>query len=216
LGLNRQTIGAMMLSRRATLLALALVPLARGSAAAVPVGQIIATRGQVYREFAGRREPASRGTLLNESDVVVTDAGAKAKLQLNDGTIVSVSENARLALMQYQSTSNNFTTRIWAEAGAMRFFFLRTLESSQFEVETETAVAGVRGTEWLMDVTTGNTGVALLNGTVAVRARAGGPEVLLQAPGQGTDIRAGQIPTVPVQWGAQRFATTLARASFDL
>jgi len=205
----------MKLSRRAALVVLTILPLVRAAAATLAVGQVIATRGAVFREAEGRRESATKGTLLHQGDAIVTDIGAKAKLQFNDGTIVSVSENARLALAQYQSTDNAYTTRLKAESGAMRFLFQRTLDQSRFEVETETAVAGVRGTEWLMDVSDTNTAVALLSGVVAVRARSGGPEVTLGTAGQGTDVRAGQAPTPPSIWGAQRFATVLARASFE-
>jgi hypothetical protein len=202
--------------RRAVLAALAVLPFAPAFAASVPVGQVTATKGTVFRERAGRRESAAKGTALEIGDAIVTEAAGKAKLQLNDGTIVSVGENARLVLAQYQGTENAYTTRLRAEQGAMRFLFQRALDLSRFEVETETAVAAVRGTQWLMDVKPGHTAVAMLSGVVAVIARgAPGGEVVLQQPGQGTDVRTGQAPTPPTVWGAQRFATTLARASFE-
>jgi hypothetical protein len=54
-----------------------------------------------------------------------------------------------------------------------------------------------------MDVMPGHTAVAMLSGVVAVSARgAPGGEVVLQQPGQGTDVRTGQAPTPPTVWGA--------------
>jgi hypothetical protein len=205
----------MNIDRRAVLLTLAALPFGRAVAAAPPVGQVIATKGAVFREAGGRREPAEKGMALAVGDVVVTAAGAKAKLLLNDGTIISLGENARLALAQYQGSDNAYTTRLRVEEGAMRFLFQRALDLSRFEVETETAVAAVRGTQWVMDVKPGHTAVAMLRGVVAVRARgAPGGEVVLSEPGQGTDVRTGAPPTPPVVWGAARFVSTLARASF--
>jgi hypothetical protein len=204
----------MMPDRRLVLAGLALMP-AAARAAAAPIGQVVATKGSVFRERAGHREPASRGTLLEAADACVTGPGGKARLQLNDGTLISVGENARVQLAQYQSVENGYTTRINAEAGAMRFLFLRSLDFSRFEVETETAVAAVRGTAWIMDVRPGHTAVALLEGRVAVRGTIGGAEVILDEAGQGTDVRSGAAPTPPVRWGAQRFQSTLARASFE-
>jgi hypothetical protein len=206
----------MQIRRRALLLSLALLPIGLAAAASPPVGQVVATKGAVFRESGGRREPAQKGTTLAVGDLVVTEAGAKAKLILNDGTIISLGENARLALAQYQGSDNAYTTRLRAEQGAMRFLFQRALDLSRFEVETETAVAAVRGTQWLMDVKPGHTAAAMLSGVVAVRAvGAPGGEVVLSEPGQGTDVRAGAAPTPPATWGAARFASTLARASFE-
>jgi hypothetical protein len=206
----------MELHRRSVIAALAVLPFAPAVAATTEVGQVLATRGAVFRESEGRREAASRGMPLHVGDVVVTGAGGKAKLQLNDGTIISVGESTRLALTQYQGTDNAYTTRLRAESGAMRFLFQRALERSHFEVETETAVAAVRGTQWLMDVQPGHTAVAMLTGIVSVRAvGALGGEVVLDQPGQGTDVRTGQPPTPVATWGAARFAATLSRASFE-
>jgi hypothetical protein len=206
----------MGIRRRAVVLILAALPFGPASAASPPVGQVAATKGAVFRESGGRREPVRKGTALAVGDVVVTEAGGKAKLLLNDGTIISLGENARLDIAQYQSTENAYTTRLRAEQGAMRFLFQRALDLSRFEIETETAVAAVRGTQWLMDVKPGHTAVALLGGAVAVRALgAPGGEVVLSEPGQGTDVRAGAAPTPPAVWGGARFAATLARASFE-
>jgi hypothetical protein len=202
--------------RRAVLAALAALPIAPAAAASPVIGQVMAVKGEVFRESGGRREPAAKGAALEVGDAIVTEAGGKAKLLLNDGTIVSVGEKARLLLAQYQGAANGYRTRLRAEQGAMRFLFQRALELSRFEVETETAVAAVRGTRWLMDVEPGHTAVALLDGSVAVTARgAPGGEVVLDRPGQGTDVRTGQAPTPPAIWGAQRFATVLSRASFE-
>ena len=202
--------------RRDVLASLTVLAFAPVAAAATIIGQVVATRGAVFRESAGRREPAAKGTALELGDTIVTDAGGKAKLQLNDGSIISVGEKARLTLSQYQSDANDYTTRVHAQEGAMRFLFQRALDLSRFEVQTETAVAAVRGTQFMMDVEPNHTAVALLSGVVAVTARgAPGGEVVLDRAGQGTDVRTGQAPTQPVIWGAQRFASVLARATFE-
>jgi hypothetical protein len=198
------------------LAALAVLAFAPAATADTIIGQVMATKGAVFRESAGSREPAAKGTALELGDAIATEAGGKAKLQLNDGTIVSVGENARLVLSQYQSTANDYTTRVHAHQGAMRFLFQRALDLSRFEVQTETAVAAVRGTQFMMDIVPNHTAVALLSGIVAVSARgAPGGEVVLDRAGQGTDVRTGQAPTPPAIWGAQRFASVLARATFE-
>ncbi|MBX6368286.1 MAG: FecR domain-containing protein [Rhodospirillales bacterium] len=204
------------LTRRAVVAGLTILSGTAVLAAAAPVGQVLATKGAVFLETGRGREPAAKGTPLSAGDVVVTGEGSKAKLLLNDGTIISVGESARLVIAQYQSSANGYLTRVGAERGALGFLFRRALDSSRFEVETETAVAAVRGTRWLVEAMPGHTAVALLSGVVAVRARGGaGGEVALDEPGEGTDVRAGAAPTPPSRWGAARFAATLARASFE-
>ncbi len=109
------------------------------------------------------------------------------------------------------------TTRLDARSGAFRLFVNRSLAHGRFEVESETAVAAVRGTDWIVEVTPERTSIAVLEGVVAVRGKAssGGNEVQLQHPGDGTDVTHGAAPTAPSTWRPQRLTATVARASFD-
>jgi hypothetical protein len=180
-------------------------------AANIVIGQLTGVRGEVFREGAGRREPAALGMPLHQGDVLASYAG-KARVQLNDGTIVSLGENSRLDFRDYRRADNDFTVELVATSGVFRLLVNRLIPGG-FRVETETAVASVRGTEWVMQVSADATAVAVLDGSVGVAGR-DGAAVLLQ-PGQGTDVRRGAAPTPPVTWGAARFADTVARASFD-
>ena len=186
-----------------------------GSAADVIIGSVLAVRGEVFRAGDGGQTPLAAQAPIHLGDTIVSGAG-KAKISLSDGSIISIGENTRLRLSMYQSTSNDFTTRLGLLSGVLRAFVARVIANGQFEIETETAIAAVRGTDWLVDVTPAGTGVALVSGVVAVSSRAK-PEkvVVLDAPGRGTDVAPGGEPTAPHPWAAQRFQTTLERASFE-
>jgi hypothetical protein len=194
-----------------------LLPHAADAAEAPTIGQVLAVRGPVFRESGGQREAAAPGMALRVADTLVAAPGGKAKLQLNDGSILALGENAHMRIADYQSTTNSLTTRIGLEAGAMRFLVEKTLPGGHFEIETETAVAAVRGTDFLVEATPQRSSVALVAGSVAVRGKGSfsAAEALLTQPGDGTDVAPGAAPSPPVRWGAQRFAATLARASFD-
>src|SRR2546427_310588 len=115
-------------------------------AAEPPVGQVMAVKGTVFREAGGKREALSTGSVVFLADTIATEGDGKARILLSDGSILSVGEKGRIAIAQYQSTANDMTTRLDAESGAFRLFVNRSLAHGRFEVESETAVAAVRGT----------------------------------------------------------------------
>jgi hypothetical protein len=176
---------------------------------------VLAVRGDVVAEAAqAPPRPLAAGARLDLGDTIVSRAG-KAKIALNDGTVISVGENSRIRLADFASAPTRGKVRMHLIAGVARFT-AKIAPGGSFEVETETAIAAVRGTDWVMDVTPGQTAVAVVDGAVAVSSRNGAPAtVVLDTPQQGTDVRRGAPPTPPRPWGAQRYADTLARASFD-
>jgi hypothetical protein len=202
----------------ALVLGLALGTASMAAAAEPAVGAVTGLKGTVLREQpGGARGPLALGDPVYVTDVIVTESGSKARIQLNSGSIISIGESARLGIGAYQGTENQYATRINPAAGALRVFVNRVLPGGRFEVETETAVAAVRGTDFVVDVTPEKSSVALLDGKVAVRgvAATAGNEVVLSRPGDGTDVPRGGAPSPVSTWGAQRFATTVARASFE-
>ena len=199
----------------ACLVCAAMLWAAQSLAAEVIIGSVLAVRGEVFRGDDAKQSPLAAKAPVYLGDTIVSVAG-KAKIGLNDGTVISVGENTRLRLSMYQSTSNNLTTRLNVLAGALRLLVARVTSGGHFEIESETAIAAVRGTDWLMDVTADMTGVAIITGAVVVSSTSQpGKTVVLDTPGHGTDVARGAAPTMPHAWGAQRFAKALERASFE-
>ncbi len=79
------------------------------------------------------------------------------------------------------------------------------------EVDTRTAVASVRSTEWLVESTARGTGFLSVEGVVEVRGLAGGAVSL--RPGQGTDVPPGGPPRPAATWGEARRRDALARTT---
>lgn len=197
----------------------------------VIVGSALAARGEVFRADAAHQYPLAPQAPVYLGDTIVTGAG-KAKIGLNDGTTLSIGENTRLTLSTYQSVSNGFATRLHVWAGVLRLLVARITPGGRFEVESETAIAAVRGTDWMMSVTPDQTGVAVISGAVEVssleppghfrelhdtisKELAPVPSVMLDTPGLGTDVRRGEPPHPPHPWPAQRFSTMLERCNFE-
>jgi hypothetical protein len=197
-----------------------LVALAFGSPcaalAADVVGSVLAVRGSVWVDSGAGPQPLTANAPVHAGDTIASAAG-KAKIALTDGTIVSIGENARVRLAEYRRVAGARNARVDVVSGALRFIVERVGPADRFEVHTETAVAAVRGTDWLVDAMPDHTAVAVVSGVVAVSAlTADAPAtVVLDGRGQGTDVRRGRPPTPPATWGPQRFESTLARATLE-
>jgi hypothetical protein len=178
------------------------------------VGSVIAVRGNVVVDTAAGQRALTEGAQVRLEETIVSASG-KAKIALADGTVISVGENSRVRVTSFETPVHR--TRVNLISGALRLFVARVTPAGRFEVETETAIAAVRGTDWVMEAVPDNTAVALVEGAVAVtnRGAAAPTTVVLDRQGQGTDVRRDSVPTPPAQWGAQRYAATLARATFD-
>ena len=179
------------------------------------VGSVLGVRGDVFVEADGSLQPLRANAAVRSGDAIVSDRG-KAKIALHDGSVISVGEHARVWIRRYEHKAGNVKAQLALVSGALRLLVAKVAPDGNFEVESETAVAAVRGTEWLMEATPEQTSVALMSGSVAVSARGRrDATVVLQSAGEGTDVRRGAAPTPPVTWGARRFADVLARATFD-
>jgi hypothetical protein len=204
----RQSCGALLLA-----LASSAAP---ALAADEIVGSVLAVRGVVFADVQGAPEPLAVNAPVRAGVAIVSHDG-KAKIALHDGSVISIGENARVRIDAHDGAARKAKTKLALIAGALRLFVSKASTDGSFEVESETAIAAVRGTDWIVDATRDHTAVAVLSGRVAVTGReaAAGSTVLLTAPGEGTDVRRGTAPTPPVPWGARRLADVLARATFN-
>jgi len=195
---------------------LALFGIGAASASDVIVGSVLAVRGAVFLYAGGGQQPLLANAPVRLADTIVSGAG-KAKIALDDGTIISVGENSRVRVADYERASDTLRTRVNLISGALRLLVTKLTPASKFEVETETAIAAVRGTDWVIEATTEQTSVAVVSGVVAVYGRIGQVQapVVLDAPGTGTDVRRGSPPSAVARWGAERFTRTVARATFE-
>lgn len=200
---------------QACLLAIAICQAPAALAADVIVGSVRAVRGSVLVDSGSGPQPLTVNATVHPGDAIVSNAG-KAQIVLDDGTIISVGENTRVRIT-HERTGNAAATRLGVVSGALRLLVAKMTPAGKFEVETETAIAAVRGTDWVIEVTPERTSVAIVSGVVAVSGRDGNVQatVVLDARGQGTDVRRGSPPTPVALWGAQRFSDTLSRATFE-
>jgi hypothetical protein len=147
------------------------------------------------------------GTEVYEGDRIRTQAGARLKLEFVDGTVVQLGESTDLVLdwFLYAPDVNTQSALLRVSSGIFRVILDLVLPRAAFEVQTATAVATVRGTDWITEATPEATAIVALDGQVAVRniqpPIAG--EVVL-GPGEGTTVTADAAPTAVTVWGDAR------------
>ncbi|MGH6945415.1 MAG: FecR family protein, partial [Geminicoccaceae bacterium] len=130
-----------------------------GAQGARPVGHVAELVGEALVFGSGQSDPRplAVGSKLFEGELVATQAGAKARLEFVDGSVLTLGENTDLALDWFLHApdlgTRNVVLRV--SAGILRSLVQLVVPHSEFEVETTTAVASVRGTEWIAQATPG-------------------------------------------------------------
>ncbi len=114
------------------------------SAAFAISGQVVYTEGDVALRNGGQTHDAAIGDSLGAGDVIVTGPRSLAVIDLANGTTLKLKEKTTLAI-----DSIGESTSVKLSAGGVFTSIARKL-TGRFSVNTQTAVAGVRGTEFFM------------------------------------------------------------------
>jgi hypothetical protein len=140
--------------RKALILAAALA--VAGPALAADIGLVKVSSGDVQIQRGASKVSATVGTALQTADVIVTGANGSAGITFSDNSLVSVGPNSVFAIEKYQFDSTTYAGefegnlkqgRLAAVSGKM---VKQSPES--MKIRTPSAVMGVRGTEFLVQV----------------------------------------------------------------
>ena len=145
------------------------------------------------------RESARVGQRLQSiGDGIVTGARSSATLNLDSGIgTLQVSENSQFTIQEIQNNDGGAQTKLNVSRGQVRLK-LRTFTnpSSNLEIFTPAGVTGVRGTDFGVSILpSGKTGVATLQGKVAVAAQGKTVEI---DRGFQSSVTPGNAPLPPV------------------
>jgi hypothetical protein len=129
-------------------------------------------------------EPASLGSVLIEGDMAKTLDGGKLDIQFPDGSTVRISPNTEINVTQLNMGPNNSTNaKIALGPGKLFVKVEKSKKEDNFSVSTPSAVAGVRGTSFVMETGEGANAQAKLKvveGVVAMGPRIPALENLTQ------------------------------------
>jgi hypothetical protein len=165
--------------------ALFLLALAAPVAAQPKTAQVSALEGKAQRSRGGTRSDLRLGTAVAQGDVLETQAGARLEIRFSDNSVLRLGPSARLQLAQAhfgagrrKLTARLFFGKLWAKVTSV-------IQGEQkFQIETENAVAGVRGTTFSVDANADKSVlVRVYDGSVAV-----GKSAAPQAAGERREV----------------------------
>ncbi|EKR66490.1 MULTISPECIES: lipoprotein LipL45 [Leptospira] len=118
-------------------------------------------------------ERATLGASLKAGDKVSTKDKSKVDIQFADGSAVRISENSVIDFDALTINSKgNSDTRLALVSGKVFAKVNKASKEDQFSIVTPTAIAGVRGTSFIVDRSTSDKAVVkVLDGAVAVAPR---------------------------------------------
>jgi hypothetical protein len=140
--------------RKALIVAIALA--LPGAAIASEAGLIKVSRGSVQLQRGGAKVPATVGTAIRTSDVIVTGADGSAGITFTDNSLVSVGPNSVFAIDKYRfdTTTHDGEFEGNLKQGRLAAVSGKMVKQSpeSMKIRTPSAVMGVRGTEFVVQV----------------------------------------------------------------
>jgi hypothetical protein len=126
-------------------------------------GEVIAVDGSVHViDAAGdRRSVEQAGFVLREADTIVTEEGANAVIQFDDGALSVLEEKSRLRVEK---------TRWLSHLGGRIYFTFRKIFNGERQIKTRFATLGIRGTTFIVYDDDQGQGVALQEGMLDIES----------------------------------------------
>src|SRR6202521_2740661 len=117
-------------------------------------GQISRAIPEVAIARGTQQLPAIVKTLVDWGDVVRTGDGGRARVALDDGSVLNVGSSSSLTVTQHNSAAQQ--TQIELTYGRMRSQVVKQAKpNAKFEVHTAVGVAGVVGTDFFLGYVNG-------------------------------------------------------------
>jgi hypothetical protein len=175
------------------------------------VGTVAATRGTADIGRGGARTPAAVGQTIELGDQLRTGSDGQLRVVFRDDSVIDLAENSSLVVDQqvFDPAASSFTSLMRLVSGKARAFvseYYRT-PGAAYQVQTPTAVAGVRGTSFLVayDPAHDNTDVIGIHGQIEVRSLNERGDVVYVNAHETTTVWRGEPPTPPETMDDQHF-----------
>lgn len=138
--------------------------------------QLIIDYGTVeIKHEVGSWIPAQNGTLIRQSDFIKTGDNTYASIILFESSIIRLDSNTEIQLQELIEQAGETSITLQQETGRTWHTVQKISGIDNYDVQTPTTVASVRGTTFDINVTeTGKTDVIVINGTVIVSSTENG------------------------------------------
>ena len=188
-----------------------------------PVGAVVAWTGDVYlyheNEPQGIKIKGMEG--IYPRDTIITSVKSKVKVLMNDDSILNLGANAKLVVKDYSLVEANDkrVSVMKLFIGTVRVLVGRVFRGSEsrFQIETPTAVAGIKGTHFIVSANEKESEIVTITGEVGARNITPSipDEVILKAK-LATKIQEGMAPAEPSEISPQRLNNLIQETSIPV
>src|SRR3972149_291055 len=162
------------------------------------IGSISKGSGAIY--FKAKAEKrwavASVGAELNEGDRVKTGSDGRIEVSLQDGSKLTIGNNTEMEITKFLIEKDRRSATIFLQ-GKLRAVIAKFSGKTNMKVKTPTAVAGIKGTDFIV-MNEGKANVLFgQEGAVAVKGK--DKETVALLPNTMTENTQGHMPITPVK-----------------
>ncbi|MBP7283122.1 MAG: FecR domain-containing protein [Leptospiraceae bacterium] len=119
----------------------------------------------------GKEQKITKDMFFFKEDTIVTGKDGLVDIQLSDGVLMRIKQNSKLKLQEILVKENDtvINAKLKLESGSIFTKTTKKLNAdSSFVVVTPTSVAGIRGTEFLVDESNGKEQTLVSDGSVSL------------------------------------------------
>lgn len=179
------------------------------SSFAQEVGKITGLHGKVdvLREGKIPAVEAKLNQSVHLKDIIRTKSGSTAEITFNDGTVVKIAQRSRIDISEYFTDGDSLKTEIFLQRGKIGANvskvsvnrITKSPEANRFQIKTPVAVAGVRGTNFIVSHDTNFvTTILVITGKVYAYNLNYPDKIIDLKDGELTIIKQKSLPTSPI------------------
>jgi Uncharacterized protein conserved in bacteria len=143
---------------------------------------VVFKKGNTFLVRDNKKSEIQPNTIIQENDVIKTENDSYVNLQLSNGVIVRIGANSQVTLNQLLRKDNKEEYNLQVSQGEV----LSKVEKDKkkqikLEIQSPTAIASVRGTEFLVESKSNSTTIAVNEGKVEVSSIDGSQKQTIEA-----------------------------------
>jgi hypothetical protein len=143
---------------------------------------VVFKKGNTFLVRDNKKSEIQPNTIIQENDVIKTENDSYVNLQLSNGVIVRIGANSQVTLNQVLRKDNQEEYNLQLSQGEV----LSKVEKDKkkqikLDIQSPTAIASVRGTEFLVESKSNSTTIAVNEGKVEVSSIDGSQKQTIEA-----------------------------------
>ncbi len=142
------------------------------------IGEVTALQGKAQLSREAELLDISKGSKINNQDLLTTSAHSKAQVILNDDTVITIGPKSEYLFEHFQDGDNpEVTMRL------NRGFFktvtgkIGKIAPQRFKIKTKAATIGIRGTQFMASVQNDEEKIGCIKGVIVVYTKDGEYEI---------------------------------------